>query len=60
VGKKKIHSLGKGYWEGKQGEPMALFGSSGYLEISMNEGEAQKTLKVKRGGPIQVEIEQKT
>ena len=56
VGKKKIHRLGKGYWEGKPGEPMALIGSGGYLEISTNKGNAQKTFKVKRGDSIQVEI----
>jgi S-adenosylmethionine hydrolase len=59
IGKKKIHGLGKGYWEGKPGEPMAFFGSSGYLEISMNEGNAQNTLKVKRGDTIQVAVEPK-
>jgi S-adenosylmethionine hydrolase len=59
VGKKKIHHLGKGYWEGKPGEPMALIGSSGYLEISMNKGNAQKTLKMKRGDPIQVDLKTK-
>jgi S-adenosylmethionine hydrolase len=60
IGKKKIHGLGKAYWEGKPGEPMALFGSSGYLEISMNGGNAQKTLRVKRGDTIQVDKEPKT
>ena len=57
TGKKKIQRLGKAYWEGKPGEPIAFFGSSGTLEISMNKGNAQKRLKVKRGDPVQVEIE---
>ena len=56
IGKKKIQGLEKGYWEGKPGEPMALFGSSGYLEISMNEGNAQKTLKAKRGDQVIVSV----
>jgi S-adenosyl-L-methionine hydrolase (adenosine-forming) len=56
IGKKKIHGLRKGYWEGRPGEPMALFGSSGYLEISMNEGNAQKVLKVKRGDRVMVSV----
>jgi hypothetical protein len=48
--------LKKGYWEGKKGELIALLGSSGFLEISVNEGNAQKVLKVKRGDPIQIII----
>ena len=56
VGKNKIHGLRKGYWEGKPGVPMALFGSSGYLEISMKKKNAQKALKVKRGDSVRVEI----
>jgi S-adenosylmethionine hydrolase len=54
VGSKTIRGLKKGYWEGKKGEPIALFGSSGFLEISLREGNAQKALKVKRGDPIQI------
>jgi S-adenosylmethionine hydrolase len=56
VGKKKTHRLGKGYWEGKPGELMALVGSSGYLEISMNQGDAQKVLKAKRGDRVVVSV----
>jgi len=48
--------LKKGYWEGKKGELAALFGSGGFLEISVIEGNAQKVLKVKRGDPIQIII----
>lgn len=59
AGKRRIDHLRKGYWEGKPGELVALFGSSGYLEISMNRGNAQRTLKVKRGDPLQVDIERK-
>jgi S-adenosylmethionine hydrolase len=44
----------KGYWEGKREQPMALFGSGGFLEISIREGNAQKLLKVRRGNPIQI------
>ncbi len=52
AGGKTIPGLKKGYWEGKKGEPIALFGSGGFLEISVREGNAQKALKVKRGDPI--------
>jgi len=52
VGKRTIHDLKKGYWEGKKNELIALFGSGGFLEISVREGNAQKRLKVKKGDRI--------
>jgi S-adenosylmethionine hydrolase len=54
AGKKVISGLKKGYWEGKNGELIALSGSGGFLEISVREGNAQKMLKVKKGDPIQI------
>jgi S-adenosylmethionine hydrolase len=54
VGRKTIRGLKRGYWEGKKEEPIALFGSGGFLEISLREGNAQKALKVKRGDPIEI------
>ena len=56
VGEKNIQCLKKGYWEGRKNEPLALFGSSGFLEISVREGNAQKRLKAKEGEPIIVQI----
>ena len=55
-GRKTIHGLKKGYWEGKKGELIALMGSRGLLEISVREGSAQKMLKVKKGSPVIVSI----
>lgn len=52
VGRKSIHGLRQGYWEGKKGEPVALLGSGGFVEISVREGSAQKILKVKKGDSI--------
>lgn len=54
VKRKTIRGLKKGYWEGEKDEPMALFGSSGFLEISVREGNAQKVLKMKRGDKIEI------
>jgi S-adenosylmethionine hydrolase len=54
AGRKTIRGLKKGYWEGEKGEPIALFGSGGFLEICVREGNAQKVLKVKRGDPITI------
>jgi hypothetical protein len=56
VGRKTIRGLKRGYWEGKKGELIALLGSNGLLEISLREGNAQKTLKAERGDPITVMI----
>jgi S-adenosylmethionine hydrolase len=56
AGGKTIHGLKRGYWEGKKDEPIALFGSVGFLEISVRDGNAQKTLKVKRGDPIEINV----
>jgi S-adenosylmethionine hydrolase len=52
VGRKFIPGPKQGYWEGKKGEPIALLGSGGFLEISVREGNAQERLSVKRGDPI--------
>ncbi len=54
AGRKIIRELKRGYWEGKSGEPIALIGSGGFLEISVREGNAQKMLKVKRGDTITI------
>jgi S-adenosylmethionine hydrolase len=56
VRRKTLHGLKNGYWEGKPGELIALLGSSGFLEISVREGRAQKMLKMKRGDPIEIKI----
>ena len=37
---------------GNPGEPVAYIGSSGYLEVAVNKGNASKTLGVGRGTPV--------
>jgi S-adenosylmethionine hydrolase len=54
VGRRAIHVLKKGYWEGKRNELMALFGSGGFMEISIREGSAQKSFRVKKGDRVVV------
>jgi S-adenosylmethionine hydrolase len=54
IGEKAISNIKEGYWGGKKQEAIALFGSGGFLEISINEGNAQRVLKVKKGDPIQI------
>lgn len=52
LGKKKIMGLSKTYTDVKPGEPLVLFGSAGFLEISINQGNAQKYFKVDRGNKV--------
>jgi len=48
----KIDRVYRTYGEGLPGRPMALFGSGGFLEISVNRGNARKTLGLEPGDPI--------
>lgn len=56
VGRRTIRSLKRRYGEGKNNEPIALFGSGGFLEISIREDNAQKLLKVRRRDPIEIQL----
>jgi len=56
IGKKKILGLSKTYTDVKPGEPLVLFGSAGFLEVSINQGNAQKYFRVDRGNKIRVEM----
>ena len=55
IGKKKIMGLSKTYTDVKAGEPLVLIGSAGFLEVSINQGNAQKYFRVDRGNKIRVE-----
>ncbi|HMK75443.1 MAG TPA: SAM-dependent chlorinase/fluorinase [Thermodesulfobacteriota bacterium] len=57
LGRKVISGLKKGYSEGKKGEPIALLGSGGFVEISVREGNARELLKLKKGDPIAISTE---
>ena len=52
IGKKKIMGLSKTYTDVKAGEPLVLFGSAGFLEASVNQGNAQKYFKVDKGNKV--------
>jgi len=54
LGKRAIHSLRKGYWEGRRNEVIALIGSGGYLEVSVREDNAKKVLKAKEGDKVEI------
>jgi S-adenosylmethionine hydrolase len=49
-----IDRLSRTYGDGKPGQPMALFGSGGLLEISVNRGNARNTLGLKPGDPFTI------
>ena len=48
----KIDRVCRTYGEGLPGQPMALFGSGGFLEISVNRGNARNTLGLEPGDSI--------
>ena len=50
----KIDRVSRTYGEGKAGQPMALFGSGGWLELSVNQGNALEALGLKPGEPISI------
>lgn len=53
---KKIGTISKTYSEHPKGMLLALIGSSGTLEISVNHGNAQNKLNLKTGDPVIVEL----
>lgn len=54
AGKKKINSISRSYADVPVGEPLAIFGSSGYLEISVNRGSAHDVLGLNKGDRVTV------
>lgn len=52
----QIDSVAGAYQEVAPGEPLAIFGSFGFLEISVNQGSAQKRLCAKRGLALEIRL----
>jgi len=50
----RIHST---YGDVAEEEPLLLFGSSGYLEVSVNGGNAAKRLDIRKGDSIKIEFD---
>ncbi len=57
IGNRKIDKLSTSYQDGRPGEPVALFGSSGHLEVAVNGGSASKSLNCSRGDGVTVAFE---
>jgi S-adenosylmethionine hydrolase len=55
VNGKAVSNLVKTFGLGAAGEPVALFGSAGFLEIAVNRGNAARTLGVNRGAEVTLE-----
>lgn len=43
------------YGEAGPGRPVAVFGSAGFLELSVRDGDAARTRRLRRGSPVRVE-----
>lgn len=56
VGAKEVSKLMQSYSQGAQGEPFAVVGSSGFLEISVNKGSAARALGVQRGAEVTLQV----
>jgi S-adenosylmethionine hydrolase len=56
VSGKKIQKLVLTFGSETPGEPIALFGSSGYLEIAVNRGSAADTLGANRGAEVTLDL----
>lgn len=52
----RIERLSRTYGEARPGEPLALFGSAGYLELAVNRGRAAEALKLKAGDPLVIRL----
>jgi S-adenosylmethionine hydrolase len=56
VGGKEIRKLARTFASGAPGEPIAVFGSAGFLEIAVNRGNAARTLGANRGAEVTLDL----
>jgi S-adenosyl-L-methionine hydrolase (adenosine-forming) len=56
VNGKEVRKIARTFGDGGPGEPIALFGSAGYLEIAVNRGSAARTLGVNRGAEVTLDL----
>ncbi|MDX1438763.1 MAG: SAM-dependent chlorinase/fluorinase [Rubricoccaceae bacterium] len=52
VGSAILQGIQSTYGDVQQGEPLALIGSSGYLEVAINGGNAAELLTIHKGSPV--------
>ena len=56
LGGKEIRKFAQTFALGAPGEPIAVFGSAGYLEIAVNRGSAARTLGANRGAEVTLDL----
>jgi len=56
VGRRKIAALAQTYAESRPGALFLIVGSSGYLEVSLNQGSAAKQMGCKAGDPVKLTV----
>ncbi len=56
VGGKSVEKLAQTFAEGAAGEPVAIVGSSGFVEIAVNKGQAARLLGADRGAEVILEV----
>ncbi|MDX2452396.1 SAM-dependent chlorinase/fluorinase [Desulfosarcina sp.] len=54
LGNHRIRGLSDAYFQAKAGQPLALFGSMGYLEIAIFGQDARREMKLARGDQVKV------
>ena len=56
AGWRKIATLARNYAESRPGALFLIVGSSGYLEVSLNQGSAAKQMGCKAGDPVKLTV----
>ncbi|HEY4089026.1 MAG TPA: SAM-dependent chlorinase/fluorinase [Bryobacteraceae bacterium] len=56
VGSKTVSTFHPTFGEARRGEIFALFGSSGFIELAVNQSDAAKRLGVKAGAPLTLRL----
>jgi S-adenosylmethionine hydrolase len=54
VGRRTLHKLSRSYADARKGDLLALVGSTGHLEISVNQGSASKSARIRKGDRVLV------
>jgi len=57
VAGKEVRKFAQTFGSGAPGEPIAIFGSAGYLEVAVNRGSAARTLGANRGAEVTLELD---
>ena len=57
IGKTQVEKLAQTFAQGAPGEPVAIVGSSGFVEVAINRGHAARTLGAQRGTEVALDLE---